>query len=60
MMKFINGTIGYKLTLSLEDRVYCIKWFTDMVFMVHLDFKSHMDTSIELLGGRGNVKNIST
>lgn len=40
LMKYLNGTRNKTLTLT-ADNVSCIKWYIDVTFAVHLDFKSH-------------------
>ena len=39
MMKYLNGTQDMKLTLSTEN-LQSIKWYVDMSFAVHPDFRS--------------------
>ena len=40
MMKYLNGTKGWHLTLS-ADSLRTIKWYVDASFAVHPDFRSH-------------------
>ena len=41
LMKYINGTKTYSLTLSADD-LHVVKWYVDALFAVHPDFRSHL------------------
>ena len=50
MMKFINGTKDDKLILS-ADSLHILKWYVDVAFAVHPDYRSHTGAGLTL--GRG-------
>jgi hypothetical protein len=59
LMKYLNGT--RELTLKLKcDNLYSLKWFVDVAFGVHPDFKSHTGAVLKF-GGKsmGAVQTIS-
>ena len=56
LMKYLNGTRKDKLTLSAED-LHLIKWFVDVAFGVHADFRSH--TGGTMTFGEGAVISFS-
>ena len=56
LIKFLSGTRNKKLTLSADD-LRIIKWFVDVAFAVHPDFKSH--TGGNMTFGQGAVQSIS-
>ena len=49
-MRYLNGTRKDKLILSADD-LHVIKWWVDVAFAVHPDFKSH--TGIDMSMGQG-------
>ena len=56
MMKYLNGTKDTCLKLSVES-LSIIKWFVDVAFAVHPDFKSH--TGAVMSFGGGAVQSLS-
>ena len=56
LMKFPNGTRDKKLRLNV-DNIKCIKWYIDVAFTVHADYKSH--TGATMTFGEGAVQSIS-
>ena len=56
LMKFINGTVEDKLIISVED-LRVLKWYVDVSFAVHPDFKSH--TGAGLTMGKGFITSMS-
>ena len=50
LMKYLNGTQKYHLTLSI-DTMGIIKWFVDSSFAVHPNFKSHSGGSMTIETG---------
>ena len=52
LMKYINGTKNYLLTLSSKD-LHVVKWYIDASFAVHPDFRSH--TGAVMTMGQGTV-----
>ena len=52
MMRFINGTLHGKLILK-ADNLHALKWFVDVSFAVHPDFKSHTGGGLTLGTGFG-------
>ena len=60
MMKFLNGTVDDKLTLSAGDDIHNIKWYIDSAFAVHPDFKSHTGGVMMFENGKGDIENVST
>ena len=52
LMKFLNGTKDKKLRLSM-DNIKCIKWYVDVAFAVHADYKSH--TGATMTFGEGHI-----
>ena len=57
LLKFINGTREDKLILSADD-LHVIKWYVDVAFAVHPDFKSH--TGGVMTMGRGGAMTMSS
>ncbi len=58
LMKYLNGTTRFRLTLSAEN-LHLIKWYVDASFAVHPDFKSHTGAAMKFGGGKGAVQSIS-
>jgi hypothetical protein len=58
LMKYLNGTIEFKLTLS-ADNLHCIKWYVDANFAVHPNYKSHIGATMSYGDGDGAVQSIS-
>ncbi len=58
LMKWLATTKNDKLTLSAEN-IHLIKWFVDVAFAVHPDFKSHTGVAMKFGGGKGSVINLS-
>lgn len=56
LIKYLNGTRDAKLHLSADD-LRIIKWFVDVAFAVHYDFKSHTGGGMTL--GTGMVISFS-
>ena len=56
LMKYLNGTREMVLTLS-ADNISIIKWYVDVAFAVHPDFKSH--TGIIMKMGKGAIQSVS-
>ena len=56
LMKYLNGTREMVLTLS-ADNASIIKWYVDVAFAVHPDFKSH--TGIIMKMGKGAIQSVS-
>ena len=56
LLKFCNGTRDDVLILSADD-LRVIKWYIDVSFAVHPDFKSHTGGSMTF--GRGAVQSLS-
>ena len=50
LLRFINGTVEDKLILR-ADSLHILKWFVDVSFAVHPDFRSH--TGMGLTLGKG-------
>eukprot|EP00980_Cylindrotheca_fusiformis_P014070 scaffold3673_cov93-Cylindrotheca_fusiformis.AAC.1 len=50
LMKYLNGTKKDHLTLSI-DNLRVIKWYVDVSFAVHPDFKSHSGGVMSMGGG---------
>jgi hypothetical protein len=55
-MNYLNGTKGENLTLS-ADNLRGVKWYVDVSFVVHPDFKSHTGTMMTL--GKGAMQSIA-
>ena len=55
-MKYLNGTMDKALTLKIDD-ITIIKWYVDVSFAVHDDFKSHTGAITTM--GKGAIKAIS-
>ena len=55
VMKYIQGTIGLPLILSIE-RSGNIKWYVDAAFSVHEDMRSHTDGFMNMGTGGAYVK----
>ena len=53
LMKYLNGTQNMVLTLAAND-LHVVKWFADVVYAVHPDFKSHTGWVMSM--GRGAVQ----
>ena len=53
LMKYLNGTQNMVLTLAAND-LHIVKWFVDVAYVVHPDFKSHTGWVISM--GRGTVQ----
>ena len=45
-MKYLNGMKHKVLTIHTKGSINIIKWYVNASFAVHLDFKSHIGTSI--------------
>jgi hypothetical protein len=58
LMKYLNGTREFKLTLS-ADNLHCINWYVDASFAVHPDYKSHTGATMSYGDGDGVVQSIS-
>ena len=56
MLKFLNGTRNDVLRLSADD-LRVVKWYVDVAFAVHPDFKSH--TGGYMTFGKGAVQSLS-
>ena len=56
MMRYLNGTKGWHLTLSADD-LRTIKWYVDASFAVHPDFRSH--TGAVMTMGEGAMQILS-
>ena len=56
LMKFINGTVEDKLILT-ADNLHVLKWYVDVAFAVHPDFRSH--TAAGLTMGKGFITSMS-
>jgi hypothetical protein len=56
MMQYLNGTRDLVLTLS-ADNLYILKWYVDVSYAVHQDYKSH--TGGILTMGRGAINTMS-
>ena len=56
LIKYLNGTREMVLTLS-ADNASIIKWYVDVAFAVHPDFKSH--TGIIMKMGKGAIQSVS-
>jgi len=56
LLKYLNGTRNDILTISAED-LRVIKWYVDVAFAVHPDFKSHTGGVLTL--GQGAIQGIS-
>ena len=56
MMKFINGTKRKVLRFSIDD-MRVLKWYVDVAFAVHPDFKSH--TGMVMKMGKGTLQSLS-
>ena len=56
MMKYLNGKQDMKLTLSTES-LWSIKWYVDISFAVHPDFRSQ--TRGTMTFGKGAVQSLS-
>ena len=57
LMRFINGTVEDKLTLS-ADNLHVIHWYVDSAFGVHPDFRGH--TGAIMTYGTGAIQSISS
>ena len=55
-MKYLNGTREDFLTLKADD-LHIIKWYVDVSFAVHPDFKSHTGGMMTM--GKGAIQSIS-
>ena len=55
-MRFINGTGEDKLILTADD-LRILKWFVDVSFAVHPDFRSH--TGAGMTTGKGLIMSMS-
>ena len=53
MLRFLNGTIDDVLTLSVGKGIGLMKWYVDVSFGVHPDFKSHTGAGLTFEGGKG-------
>ena len=53
LMKYINGTRSYSLTLSADD-LHVVKWYVDASFAVHPNFRSHSGAVMTM--GQGAVQ----
>jgi hypothetical protein len=49
-LRYLNGTRGDELILSADD-LHVLKWYVDVGFAIHADFKSHTGGALTL--GRG-------
>ena len=56
LLKYLNGTRGDYLTLRADD-LQIIKWYVDVSFAVHPDFKSHTGGMMTM--GKGVIQSIS-
>ena len=56
LLKYLNGTRGDYLTLRADD-LRIIKWYVDVSFAVHPDFKSHTGGMMTM--GKGAIQSIS-
>ena len=56
VLKYLKGTIGLKLTLSVDD-MSIIKWWINTSYATHYNCKSHRDTIMSL--GKGAVTSAS-
>ena len=56
MMRFINGTAEDKLILTADD-LHTLKWFVDVSFAVHPDFRSHTGAGMTM--GKGFIMSMS-
>jgi hypothetical protein len=56
VMKYLNGTKGENLTLSVDD-LRVVKWYVDASFAVHPDFKNHTGAMMTL--GKGAMQSIA-
>ncbi len=56
MMKYLNGKKNKVLKLSANN-LNVVKWYVDVTFTVHPDFKSH--TGAVMTFGEGAVQNLS-
>ena len=57
LMKYINGTKSYSLTLRADD-LHVVKWYVDASFAVHPDFWSH--SGAVMMMGQGAVQSSSS
>ena len=55
-MKYLNGTRDLVLILH-ADKLIILKWYMDIAFAVHADFKSH--TGVAMTMGKGAMMSIS-
>jgi hypothetical protein len=57
VLKYLKGTMYLKLTLSVADGLFIIKWWVDASFGVHWDSKGHTGMMMSL--GKGAVMSFS-
>ena len=58
LLKYLNGTRDDVLTLDATN-INILKWWVDVAFAVHPDFKSHTGGVMSFGGGRGAVQSVS-
>ena len=56
-MKYLNGTKEMVLTLAADD-LHVVRWFVDVAYAVHPNFKSHLGWIMTM--GKGAIQSGST
>ena len=56
LMKYLVGTQEFCLTLN-SDKTSCLKFYVDVAFVVHSDFKSHTGATFTIL--KGSIVSVS-